>query len=181
MSEEGEYYCNRCNISQYPEVEAVRIKSKITTPLGLNSNHVFHTYPTPILLLNLNLKEHSVHWKIEVWRLQIILKKKEQVNLWKGIGGHDIMKAPPTRRVKTCKYCLDFHGNPKLIMPKNQHLAKRMPSGDYICLNIYRIRSIGIHLVWSWLTIYYLSNVKIAIVTSWWVYDNKRRYDSNKD
>jgi hypothetical protein len=36
MSEEGEYYCNRCSISQYPDVEAVRSKSKITTPRGLN-------------------------------------------------------------------------------------------------------------------------------------------------
>jgi hypothetical protein len=35
MSEE-EYYCIRCSISQYPDVEAVRSKSKITTPLGLN-------------------------------------------------------------------------------------------------------------------------------------------------
>jgi hypothetical protein len=51
MSEEGEYYCNRCSISQYPEVEAVRIKSKITTPLGLNSepclSYLPDANPTP--------------------------------------------------------------------------------------------------------------------------------------
>jgi hypothetical protein len=47
-----------------------------------------------------------------------------------------MMKAPPIRRVKTCKYCLDFHGNPKLIMPKNQHLAKRMPSGITFAFNV---------------------------------------------
>jgi hypothetical protein len=36
MSEGSEYYCNRRSISQYPDIEAVRSKSKITTPLGLN-------------------------------------------------------------------------------------------------------------------------------------------------
>ena len=33
---DSEYYCKRCSISQYPESEAVRSKSKITTPIGLN-------------------------------------------------------------------------------------------------------------------------------------------------
>lgn len=33
---EDEWYCNRCSISQYPKVEDVRSKSRITTPIGPN-------------------------------------------------------------------------------------------------------------------------------------------------
>ena len=34
--DDSEWYCNRCCMSQYPEVEDVRSKSRITTPIGLN-------------------------------------------------------------------------------------------------------------------------------------------------
>ena len=43
------------------------------------------------------------------------------------------MKAPHIRRVKSCSYCEDFHGNPKLITPDKQQLARKMPAGDYMC------------------------------------------------
>ena len=39
----------------------------------------------------------------------------------------------PTIRVKSCKYCTDYKGDPKPIMPENLYRAKRMPSGDYMC------------------------------------------------
>jgi hypothetical protein len=51
MSENGEYYCNRCSISQYPDVEDVRSKSKITTPIGMNLEPALSYLPDP------NLKE----------------------------------------------------------------------------------------------------------------------------
>lgn len=49
MSEEGEYYCNRCSISQYPDVEDVRSKSRISTPLGLNLEPCLSYLPDPNL------------------------------------------------------------------------------------------------------------------------------------
>ena len=52
MSEE-EYYCNRCSISRYPDVEDVRSKSKITTPIGINLEPVYHISLILILLLNI--------------------------------------------------------------------------------------------------------------------------------
>lgn len=33
---DDEYHCNHCNNSAYPEVEQLRSKSKITTPIGMN-------------------------------------------------------------------------------------------------------------------------------------------------
>lgn len=43
------------------------------------------------------------------------------------------MRLPPVQRIKTCRYCRDFKGDPKPIMPENLHLAIRMPTGDYKC------------------------------------------------
>jgi hypothetical protein len=43
----------------------------------------------------------------------------------------------PTIRVKSCKYCTDYKGDPKPIMPENLYRAKRMPDGSlkcYVCL-----------------------------------------------
>jgi hypothetical protein len=42
-----EWYCNRCSISQYPDVESVRIKSKITTPMGMNLEPCLSYAPDP--------------------------------------------------------------------------------------------------------------------------------------
>jgi hypothetical protein len=36
-------------------------------------------------------------------------------------------------RVKTCKYCLDPRGKPKLILPEDLPRAIRMPDGSYKC------------------------------------------------
>ncbi|CAN5539996.1 hypothetical protein BH18THE2_BH18THE2_28500 [soil metagenome] len=47
MSDEGEYYCNRCSISQYPDVEDVRSKTRITTPIGLNLEPCLSYAPDP--------------------------------------------------------------------------------------------------------------------------------------
>ena len=47
MSEDGEYYCNKCSISQYPDVEDVQSKSKITTPLGMNLEPALSYAPDP--------------------------------------------------------------------------------------------------------------------------------------
>jgi hypothetical protein len=33
---EDEYYFNRCSVSQYPDIESVRSKSRLSTPIGLN-------------------------------------------------------------------------------------------------------------------------------------------------
>lgn len=33
---EEEWYCNRCSLFQYPNIESVRSKSRISTPIGLN-------------------------------------------------------------------------------------------------------------------------------------------------
>jgi hypothetical protein len=39
-----EYYCNRCSISQYPNIDDVRSKSRITTPIGLSTEPLV-SYP----------------------------------------------------------------------------------------------------------------------------------------
>lgn len=44
---EDEYYCNRCSISQYPDIESVRSKSRITTPIGLNLEPCLSYTPDP--------------------------------------------------------------------------------------------------------------------------------------
>ena len=44
------------------------------------------------------------------------------------------MKYPShIKYVELCKYCTDYKGAPKPIPPEYQHLAKKMPSGDYMC------------------------------------------------
>lgn len=42
-----EYHCNHCNNSAYPEVEQLRSKSKITTPIGLNLEPCLSYLPEP--------------------------------------------------------------------------------------------------------------------------------------
>lgn len=39
----------------------------------------------------------------------------------------------PLQRVKSCKFCLDFKGQPKPISPENFYRAKRMPDGSFKC------------------------------------------------
>ena len=39
----------------------------------------------------------------------------------------------PLLHSKSCKYCLDYKGQPKPIAPENLYLAKRMPDGSFKC------------------------------------------------
>jgi hypothetical protein len=36
-------------------------------------------------------------------------------------------------RIETCKYCTDFRGKPKLILPEDMSRVIRMPDGSYKC------------------------------------------------
>jgi hypothetical protein len=36
-------------------------------------------------------------------------------------------------RIETCKYCTDYKGNPKPILPEDMSRAIRMPDGSYKC------------------------------------------------
>jgi hypothetical protein len=36
-------------------------------------------------------------------------------------------------RIETCRFCLDFKGRPKPIMPEDMSRAIRMPDGSYKC------------------------------------------------
>ena len=42
-----EYFCNHCKTSAYPQVEQLRSKSKITTPIGLNMEPCLSYLPEP--------------------------------------------------------------------------------------------------------------------------------------
>lgn len=44
---EEEYHCNHCNNSAFPEVEQLRTKSKISTPIGLNLEPCLSYAPEP--------------------------------------------------------------------------------------------------------------------------------------
>jgi hypothetical protein len=37
-------------------------------------------------------------------------------------------------RIETCKYCTDYEGRPKPILPEDMWGAKKMPDGSYKCL-----------------------------------------------
>lgn len=39
----------------------------------------------------------------------------------------------PIQKVKSCKYCTDYKGQPKPISPEDLHLAIRMPDGSFKC------------------------------------------------
>jgi hypothetical protein len=43
------------------------------------------------------------------------------------------MKFPPIQRVRSCKYCTDYKGQPKPIMPEDLQYAKRMADGSFKC------------------------------------------------
>jgi hypothetical protein len=43
------------------------------------------------------------------------------------------MKAPPLKKIVSCKYCLDYKGDPKPIFPDDMKHAKRMEDGSYMC------------------------------------------------
>ena len=43
------------------------------------------------------------------------------------------MKAPPIKRIESCKYCLDKTGRPKPIWPEDMKYAKKMSDGSYMC------------------------------------------------
>jgi hypothetical protein len=43
------------------------------------------------------------------------------------------MKAPPIKYIVSCKYCLDYKGQPKPIIPEDMPSAIRMPDGSYKC------------------------------------------------
>ena len=43
------------------------------------------------------------------------------------------MMRVPLQHVKSCKYCTDYKGQPKPIMPENLYRAKRMPEGSFKC------------------------------------------------
>jgi hypothetical protein len=43
------------------------------------------------------------------------------------------MKAPPIKRIESCKYCLDKKGRPKPIWPEDLINARKMPDGSYKC------------------------------------------------
>jgi hypothetical protein len=47
IDEEGEWYCNHCSISQFPEVEDVLSKHKLVTPIGLNLEPCLSYPPDP--------------------------------------------------------------------------------------------------------------------------------------
>lgn len=47
IHEDGEYYCNHCSISVFPEVEDVRSKHKLVTPIGLNLEPCLSYLPDP--------------------------------------------------------------------------------------------------------------------------------------
>ena len=47
---EEEWYCNHCKTSAYPQVEQLRSKSKITTPIGLNLEPCLSYLPEPDVL-----------------------------------------------------------------------------------------------------------------------------------
>jgi hypothetical protein len=38
-----------------------------------------------------------------------------------------------TYRIETCKYCTDYKGQPKPILPEDMSRAIRMPDGSYKC------------------------------------------------
>jgi hypothetical protein len=44
------------------------------------------------------------------------------------------MRLLPVQRVRSCKFCTDFKGQPKPILAQDLQYAIRMPSGDYKCL-----------------------------------------------
>jgi hypothetical protein len=44
------------------------------------------------------------------------------------------LKAPPIKRIETFKYCTDYKGRPKPILPEDMQDAKKMPDGSYKCL-----------------------------------------------
>jgi hypothetical protein len=39
-----------------------------------------------------------------------------------------------TYRIQTCKYCTDYKGRPKPVLPEDMQDAKKMPDGSYKCL-----------------------------------------------
>jgi hypothetical protein len=41
---DSEYYCKHCSLFQYPDIENVRSKSRITTPIGLSTEPLV-SYP----------------------------------------------------------------------------------------------------------------------------------------
>ena len=43
------------------------------------------------------------------------------------------MIVSPIQRVRSCKFCTDYKGQPKPILPQDLQYAIRMPSGDYKC------------------------------------------------
>ena len=52
----------------------------------------------------------------------------------KKVGGHNnLMRSPPTQKVKTCSYCTDYKGHSKIILPEKLPDAIRMPNGSYKC------------------------------------------------
>lgn len=44
---DDEWYCNHCKTSAYPQVEQLRSKCKITTPIGLNMEPCLSYLPEP--------------------------------------------------------------------------------------------------------------------------------------
>ena len=43
------------------------------------------------------------------------------------------MRLPPVQRVRSCKYCTDYKGQPKPIPPQDLQYAIRTPDGLYKC------------------------------------------------
>ena len=39
----------------------------------------------------------------------------------------------PIRHVKSCKFCTDYKGDPKPILPQDLQYAIRMPDGSFKC------------------------------------------------
>jgi hypothetical protein len=39
--------------------------------------------------------------------------------------------------IQTCKYCTDYKGRPKPILPEDMRDAKKMPDGSYKCLTCH--------------------------------------------
>lgn len=44
-----------------------------------------------------------------------------------------MIRAKRATKVKSCKYCTDYKGDPKPIMPEDLYRAKRMPDGSFKC------------------------------------------------
>jgi len=89
---ESEWFCNHCKSSAFPEVEQLRSKSKITTPIGLNLEPCLSYLPEPS-----DLSKKLVEIK---GGLKALKDRGIKITSYRGLR----MRAP-LQRVHTCAYC----------------------------------------------------------------------------